>query len=71
MQDVSGDEGDEEWGGVGDEVQTVNPARNEPSSSKTKKPPTGEELRAIREATDLYRSSSFKLQVCSMILSCR
>ena len=70
MQDVSGDEGGEEWGGVGDEVDTVNQARNEPSSSKIKKPPTGEELRVIREAADLYRSSSFKLQVWSTILSC-
>ena len=29
------------------------------------KPPTGEELRKIKDATDLYRSTSFKLQVCS------
>jgi U3 small nucleolar RNA-associated protein 22 len=28
-----------------------------------KKPPTGEELRAMKDAADLYQSSSFKLQV--------
>lgn len=31
--------------------------------TKPKKPPTGEELRDIKDAADLYRSSSFKLQV--------
>ena len=70
MQDVSGDEGEEEWGGLGDEDEPASTAHNKPSSSKSKKPPTGEELRAIRDATDLYRSSSFKLQVCSRILTC-
>jgi len=32
-------------------------------ASTFQKPPTGGEVRAIREATDLFRSSSFKLQV--------
>lgn len=31
--------------------------------TKPKKPPTGEELRNIKDAADLYQSSSFKLQV--------
>lgn len=41
---------------------------HEHSSSHVLKPPTGEELRKIKDATDLYRSSSFKLQVrtCSL-----
>ncbi|KAF6752889.1 pre-rRNA processing protein Utp22 [Ephemerocybe angulata] len=39
-------------------------------ASKSKNPaPTGEEVRAIRDATDLYRSSSFKLQVRDKILT--
>ncbi|KAJ2925593.1 hypothetical protein H1R20_g11503, partial [Candolleomyces eurysporus] len=71
MQDLSGDEGEEEWGGVGDEVQPANSAHNELTSSKFKKPPTGEELRAIREATDLYRSSSFKLQIDALLPNIR
>jgi U3 small nucleolar RNA-associated protein 22 len=33
------------------------------TGTKPRKPPTGEELRNIKDATDLYRSSSFKLQV--------
>lgn len=28
--------------------------------------PTGEELRALKDAADLYQSSSFKLQVCAV-----
>lgn len=27
--------------------------------------PTGDELRALKDAADLYQSSSFKLQVCT------
>lgn len=34
-------------------------------------PPSGEELRAIKDASDLYKSNSFKLQVCLMILKGR
>lgn len=37
------------------------------TGKKGKKPPTGEELRAIKDATDLFRSSSFKLQVSPML----
>lgn len=33
------------------------------SGKRTNKPPTGEELRTIKDATDLFRSNSFKLQV--------
>ena len=57
----SGSEG-EEWGGTG---AAMDIDQRGSSSSNPKKAPTGEELRAIREATDLYRSGSFKLQVSS------
>ena len=60
---------EEEWFGLANghdlDVPSVNTADGETrSGTKLKKPPTGEELRAIKDATDLYRSSSFKLQVC-------
>ena len=62
------DEDEEEWAGV-------NGASGEPvdedekrNGTKPKKPPTGEELRNIKDATELYRSSSFKLQVRSWSL---
>jgi U3 small nucleolar RNA-associated protein 22 len=48
----------EEWGGVKEETGRK-PAKGKVSHG----PPTGEELRDIRDATDLYRSGSFKLQV--------
>ena len=55
---------DEEWGGVaGEPAATSAPGPSNNSHGKPIKPPTAEEMRAIREATDLYRSSSFKLQV--------
>ena len=38
------------------------------TGTKPKKPPTGEELRNIKDATELYRSSSFKLQVSNSLL---
>lgn len=34
-----------------------------------RKPPDGEELRTMREASDLFKSSSFKLQVCQFFFS--
>lgn len=58
----SGDEEAEEWSGL----QQANSGAHQPderTGTKPKKPPTGEELRNIKDATDLYRSSSFKLQV--------
>ena len=50
-------------------AQTTNP-QDQKRSGKPKKPPTGEELRNIKDATELYRSSSFKLQV-RYSLQCR
>ncbi|THG99128.1 hypothetical protein EW026_g3163 [Hermanssonia centrifuga] len=40
---------------------------SEHTGSKPKKPPTGEELRNIKDATELYRSSSFKLQIDALL----
>lgn len=58
------EEEEEEWGGVSGANGTVQDAEDEKhTGTKPKKPPTGEELRNIKDATDLYRSSSFKLQV--------
>lgn len=39
-------------------------------NTKSKKPPTGEELRTIKEASDLYKSNTFKLQVSNMTGKC-
>jgi U3 small nucleolar RNA-associated protein 22 len=66
-QDEEEEEGDgEEWGGVEAEGSAMQ-VDQRPAGSKPVKPPTAEEMRAIREATDLYRSSSFKLQVRTML----
>lgn len=57
------DQEDQEWGGIrGDKDSDA----HQPGT-KPKKPPTGEELRVIKDATDLFRSSSFKLQVRSSL----
>ncbi|KAL7284370.1 hypothetical protein ACG7TL_001660 [Trametes sanguinea] len=41
------------------------------SGSHIVKPPTGEELRKIKDATDLYRSTSFKLQIDALLPNVR
>ena len=51
---------EEEWGGVTGGQAEIEEHR---PGTKPKKPPTGEELRAIKDAADLFRSGSFKLQV--------
>ena len=60
---------DEEWGGTGrDEEVGLSP-----SSGKPVKVPAGHELREMKEASELYKSSSFKLQVrirCSPFIEC-
>lgn len=53
---------EEEWNGAEGQVKT---STDEAKNGTVKKPPTGEELRAIKDAADLYRSNSFKLQVNS------
>lgn len=61
------EEDDEEWGGMDVDVEVKDQSKGEghQPGTKPKKPPTGEELRTIKDATDLFRSSSFKLQVRS------
>ena len=65
---------EEEWGGVegADEIDGMEVSEPEEDLStqngggkkgKAKQAPTGEELRAIKDSADLFRSSSFKLQV--------
>ena len=51
---------EEEWGGTGG-GEGVDPP---PSNSKHVKVPTGHEVREMKEASELYKSSAFKLQVC-------
>ncbi len=51
-------EGEGEWEGLGAE-----PAAIPDQGIRDKKLPSGEELRAIKDASDLFKSSSFKLQV--------
>lgn len=50
---------EEEWGGIGG-VGEVDPLS---SSGKPVKVPAGHELREMKEASELYKSSVFKLQV--------
>jgi len=53
------DDDEQEWGGTrgGGEVDPS------PSSAKPVKVPAGHELREMKEASELYKSSAFKLQV--------
>jgi U3 small nucleolar RNA-associated protein 22 len=62
----NGEEG--EWGGIG-VTASVAEENLEAGNVKRNKPPTGEELRDIKEAADLFKSNSFKLQV--IVLYCR
>lgn len=57
------DEEEEEWGGLGDGGMNGPSSTSASGGAKPKKPPTGEEVRAIKEATDLYKSNTFKLRV--------
>jgi U3 small nucleolar RNA-associated protein 22 len=65
-EEEEAEEDGEEWGGV-EAAGSAMQVDQRPAGSKPVKPPTAEEMRAIREATDLYRSSSFKLQVRTML----
>lgn len=63
------DEEEGEWGGIG-----AAPSLPQESlgggSGKRNKPPTGEELRDIKDAADLFKSNSFKLQVTAVFPGC-
>ncbi|TFY65726.1 hypothetical protein EVG20_g5372 [Dentipellis fragilis] len=67
-EDLGGE--DEEWGGI-DAVEEVEGKENHRAGGKPKKPPTGEEVRSIKEATELFRSSSFKLQIDALLPNVR
>ncbi|KAF5381659.1 hypothetical protein D9615_005551 [Tricholomella constricta] len=62
-------EGDNEWGGLEADDQTTGDGHR--PGTKPKKPPTGEELRLIKDATDLFRSSTFKLQIDALLPNVR
>ncbi|KAK7471072.1 U3 snoRNP protein [Stygiomarasmius scandens] len=64
-EDEEGEEG--EWGGVGRGESDNLPPVNGSKSLK----PTGEEIRAIKNATDLYRSNTFKLQIDALLPNIR
>ncbi|KAF8634052.1 hypothetical protein AX17_004316 [Amanita inopinata Kibby_2008] len=54
-----------EWSGIqGTEQEKA-------AGDKSRQPPTGEELRAIKDAADLYRSNSFKLQIDALLPNVR
>ncbi|KAF9552839.1 Nrap protein [Agrocybe pediades] len=64
-----GEEG-EQWGGI-DGVEAQPGIEDHSAGKKAIKPPTGEELRAIKDATDLFKSSSFKLQIDALLPNVR
>ncbi|KAJ7581471.1 Nrap protein [Mycena floridula] len=55
----------QEWTGIGGEASPV------AASGKPNKPPTGEELRLIMDASDLFRSNTFKLQIDALLPNVR
>lgn len=67
--DAASESDEEEWTGTGltpsaPQISTEDHA----GSGKLNKTPMGEELRVIKDAADLFRSNSFKLQVRYNIL---
>ncbi|TFK71882.1 Nrap protein [Pluteus cervinus] len=72
MDDVGqDDQSGDEWGGITDEQTKVLEGGVEHPKSKPNQPPTGQELRAIQEAGDLFQSSSFKLQIDALLPNVR
>ncbi|KAF9475207.1 Nrap protein [Pholiota conissans] len=62
MSAMDEDEAQGEWGGITGSNEAV-PPEGVHTGKKSKLPSTGEELRAIKDASDLFKSSSFKLQI--------
>jgi hypothetical protein len=62
QEEAKGNGSQDEWGGISN--QPVEGGGSDDHIKTGKKPPTAEELRAIKDASDLFKSSSFKLQVC-------
>jgi hypothetical protein len=57
----------DEWEGIASPSNDHTSVEVHGHGTKPQKPPTGEELRVIKDATDLFRSSSFKLQASATI----
>ncbi|KAJ6570241.1 Nrap protein [Mycena vulgaris] len=71
-EEIEQPEDEEEWGGIAPaQGQTAVAADNNTTGGKPKKPPTGEELRVINDAKDLFRSSTFKLQIDALLPNIR
>ncbi|KAJ7454829.1 Nrap protein [Mycena latifolia] len=71
-QDGDEDEDNEEWGGIAPvQGQAAGNVESSNPGTKPKKPPTGEELRVINDAKDLFRSSTFKLQIDALLPNVR
>ncbi|KAI1798486.1 Nrap protein [Ganoderma leucocontextum] len=60
----------DEWAGFNDQ-ETPPPGSSDHVAVHPLKPPTGEELKNIKDATDLYRSTSFKLQIDALLPNVR
>ncbi|CDO77351.1 hypothetical protein BN946_scf184786.g12 [Trametes cinnabarina] len=64
----------DDWHGLDGDQDTKQDQTNDHtghSGSHIVKPPTGEELRKIKDATDLYRSTFFKLQIDALLPNVR
>ena len=69
-EDDENGEGDPEWNGLESGAVADSTGTAPHTGRKPRKPPTGEEVRNIREATDLFRSNSFKFQVRTLLFRC-
>lgn len=62
-EDMGGN-GEEDWGGIASETEEVEQDSGPRQGGESvNKPPTRDELRAINEASELYKSNTFKLAV--------
>ncbi|KAF9531369.1 Nrap protein [Crepidotus variabilis] len=64
------DENEAEWTGIAGNAPFFSTLAR-PEGATPKKAPTGEELRAIKDASDLFKSSSFKLQIDALLPNVR
>ncbi|KAK7032899.1 mannose-6-phosphate isomerase [Favolaschia claudopus] len=63
---------DDEWGGIEMAQNMTAPvAESTGPGTKPKLPPSGEELRVIKDASSLFKSSTFKLQVDALLPTVR
>ncbi|CAL1710724.1 unnamed protein product [Somion occarium] len=62
---------DDQWGGIDGQASSKPALNGAAKDLHKKKPPTAQELRSIKDATDLYRSSSFKLQIDALLPNVR